>query len=620
MDEPKETQSPMTKRECLHAVFGTPAAACLRLLASYFLVAGIFILANQLDNRPAIADWMNYIAAVPFPWVMLYTLFCFALSTALRCFLRWEPFDRTYILYSTVFFLLFSLWRANGFPAAIAGLLLLFAIAHYALDRRMIRKARQLSRRACLLLVSASTLLVVAFTGITQMYRYKIFGTSCFDLGIFVQMYHSMITNGTLQVTCERSETISHLAVHASPIFYLLAPLYFLFPKAETLLLVQPVIVFSGILPLYWIAKHRKLSPWVTLCLCIVYLFSSCLIGPCYFDFHENAFLPPLLMWVFWGIERKKWWVVYLSGILVLLVKEDAPLYMICIGLYLFSGKISRLHGSIITVLSGIYFCVVTALLKQYGDGVMITRFSNFYLEEDGTFSELLSNAISNPAYFLSSLISESALAFFFMVMIPLCFLPFLTKKLYRYFLMVPFLIMNLLVSASYAAAASVNYQYVFGTWVCLFYLAFLNWQDLKPSARKKLISAMACISFFSSYTMFSKNVCFREQYVWNKAHYIEMETVLARIPEDASVACDDWHVSHLANRAVIYQLNATTATEPSTTDFVVVRQDLGDDQEKEWIQDERKKLKKEGYTVWDSVEDTFEIYVSPEYAAANLT
>jgi hypothetical protein len=119
---------------------------------------------------------------------------------------------------------------------------------------------------------------------------------------------------------------------------------------------------------------------------------------------------------------------------------------------------------------------------------------------------------------------------------------------------------------------------------------------------------------------MFSKNVCFREQYVWNKAHYIEMETVLARIPEDASVACDDWHVSHLANRAVIYQLNATTATEPSTTDFVVVRQDLGDDQEKEWIQDERKKLKKEGYTVWDSVEDTFEIYVSPEYAAANLT
>jgi len=88
-------------------------------------------------------------------------------------------------------------------------------------------------------------------------------------------------------------------------------------------------------------------------------------------------------------------------------------------------------------------------------------------------------------------------------------------------------------------------------------------------------------------------------------------------IPEDASVACDDWHIPHLANRKIIYRLDADSAEEPSSTDFVIVREDLGKEDEK-WIKKEQEKLKKEGYTVWDAVEGSFQVYVSPEYAAAN--
>ncbi|MGN1225038.1 MAG: DUF2079 domain-containing protein, partial [Ruminococcus sp.] len=379
-----EIPPPLTKRERMRDIFGTPAAALFRMLISYLTVATMFMILNKLDDRPPLSDWMNYILAVPLSQVLSFTFLCFAIATALRYLLKWEHFDKIFALCATSFFLLIALWRGSGFPAAAAGLLLLWIIASYTVDRNMLLQTRRLSKRVCIILVIALTLLVILFTGITQMYHHKIFGTSCFDLGIFVQMYHSIITDGTMQVTCERAKELSHLAVHVSPIYYLLAPVYFLFPRAETLLIAQPIIVFSGVLPLCWIAKNRRFSPWTTLCLCITYLFSSSLIGPCYFDFHENAFLPPLLMWLFWSIDRKRWWAFYLSGALVLLVKEDAPLYLICIGLYLFTSKTSRLHGGILTAVSTIYFGIVTTCLRRFGDGVMSSRFSQFYLEQDG--------------------------------------------------------------------------------------------------------------------------------------------------------------------------------------------------------------------------------------------
>ncbi|MDO4156794.1 MAG: DUF2079 domain-containing protein, partial [Oscillospiraceae bacterium] len=260
---------PITRWEQMHDIFGTPTTALFRMLISYLTVSTIFMIVNKLDNRPPLSDWMNYILAVPLSQVLSFTFLCFAIATALRYLLRWERFDKLFALCATSFFLLIALWRGDGFPAAVAGLLLLWLVASYTIDRTMLIQTRHLSKRVCIILIVILTLLVMLFIGITQMYQHKIFGTSCFDLGIFVQMYHSIITDGTMQVTCERAKELSHLAVHVSPIYYLLAPVYLLFPHAETLLIVQPIIVFSGVLPLCWIAKNRKFSPWTTLCLCI---------------------------------------------------------------------------------------------------------------------------------------------------------------------------------------------------------------------------------------------------------------------------------------------------------------------------------------------------------------
>nr|WP_289707141.1 DUF2079 domain-containing protein [Enterocloster clostridioformis] len=50
--------------------------------------------------------------------------------------------------------------------------------------------------------------------------------------------------------TCERDGLLSHFAVHLSPVFYVLLPFYKLVPRPETLLVLQSLVVISGMVPL----------------------------------------------------------------------------------------------------------------------------------------------------------------------------------------------------------------------------------------------------------------------------------------------------------------------------------------------------------------------------------
>ena len=126
-----------------------------------------------------------------------------------------------------------------------------------------------------------------------------------FDFGIFVQMYHNMAESFAPVTTCERDKLLSHFAVHFSPIYYTLLPFYYIFPTPYTLLIGQAVLVATGVIPLVGICRKFKFSNMATIGFSVVYLFCVELIAPCFYDFHENAFLPMLLMWFFYAVEKK---------------------------------------------------------------------------------------------------------------------------------------------------------------------------------------------------------------------------------------------------------------------------------------------------------------------------
>ena len=81
-------------------------------------------------------------------------------------------------------------------------------------------------------------------------------------------------------------------------------------------------------------------------------------------------------MWLLWAVDGKKYVAFYIFSILVCIVKEDAPLYVVCIGMYMFfenKKNIGRINGIIMAVIAGGYMMFITNWLTENGDGQMMT-------------------------------------------------------------------------------------------------------------------------------------------------------------------------------------------------------------------------------------------------------
>ena len=78
--------------------------------------------------------------------------------------------------------------------------------------------------------LALASLLWLLFTAGLTILRYRMNYASAYDFGLFSQMYYYMGKCLLPLTTCERDGLLSHFAVHLSPIFYLLLPLYKLFP------------------------------------------------------------------------------------------------------------------------------------------------------------------------------------------------------------------------------------------------------------------------------------------------------------------------------------------------------------------------------------------------------
>ena len=588
-----------------------------RFIGIFLIFSSVVFIVNYNKEemiKPFGDGWKDYCSSVNFLIMVLAIAISFFAVSFLKSRIKRLRDVKTdsYILAGGVLvFGVCMLWRApeSQFPntfgmIAIASVLLVSFAKHN--DFNELEKIPNKVYIGIMIVLGIGT---GAFMAVTTVCRHKTFGTAVYDMGIFVQMYHSMITDFSLVTTCERENPISHFAVHFSPIFYTLYPFYKLFPKPETLLIAQAFLAASGFVPTYLICRKYKFSNVMSFMFSLVYIFSTSVLTPCNYDFHENAFLPPLLMWFFYAIEKKKIPLIYIMAILVLMVKEDAAFYVMCAGLYMFfSGKNKR-HGIVIFLMAVAVFSSVLYFLSSFGEGAMTNRtFGNLMQEYDGGFGDVIKTALSNPMYFISECFKEEKVKFVLIMLMPLMFMPFVTKKPSHLLLVIPFLVTNL--ASGYVYASKFDFQYVFGTSACLIYAALINISDLDEKNMKRIIPLMALASVFMFTANDTRCLANLERYLDKKDEYDRRQAILELIPEDASVLTTSFQQPHVANRKESYVFDAGNATEPNTCDFVVIDITTFDD----WKQDKIDVLREEGYEIFAKEDGLTVIFVSPDY------
>jgi len=178
-------------------------------------------------------------------------------------------------------------------------------------------------------------LYVISFS-INTLMRHYTFASSAWDLGIFNQAFYTTVKQGklfyyTAELYANPSGTI--FGIHFSPILFLIIPFYIILPRPETLLVIQTIVLASGVYPTFLIAKKELQNKSMPLLFSLLYLIYCHLHSVNLFDFHPDAFFIPFALFSWYFFTKQKWTGYFLFLLLCFFTKETSSIPFLVFGL-----------------------------------------------------------------------------------------------------------------------------------------------------------------------------------------------------------------------------------------------------------------------------------------------
>ena len=451
------------------------------------------------------------------------------------------------------------------------------------------------------------------------------FSTPTFDFGIFCQMFYNMKESGLPMTTVERDGLLSHFAVHVSPIYYALLPFYWLAPTPATLQVLQAAVITSAVIPLWKIGKHHNLTGAQQTLICAVFLLYPAYSGGTSYDIHENCFLTPLLLWLFYGIDRKNTAITATAAILTLMVKEDAAVYVAVIALWLIVKTVlhfkkldisNLITGIIMFAISLGWFFLVTGYLAKSGDGVMTYRYSNFMYDGSSSLLTVIKSVILNPMKAVYECVDIEKLYFIAKTLLPFLGLPLLTRRYERYILLIPYILVNLM--SDYQYQHDSFFQYTFGSIAFLVYLAVVNLADIRINWQRVTVLAAAFIVSVACFykVVVPKAIHYPVQAVRYYDFYQNIRDALSEIPDGASVTATTFYTTYLSQRETLYDVRYSSPQHLLETQYVVLNVSADGDckqyaqsGENDGFENLVRLLEENGYVPYQSIENVLVIY-----------
>ena len=227
------------------------------------------------------------------------------------------------------------------------------------------------------------TALVAALYSIFELGQQSHFLTSAFDLGIFDQAVHGYAHLGApvslIKGVHDGFGThFSVLGDHFSPILAVLAPVYRVFPHAQTLLVAQGVL-FAASVPSVWLFTRRSLGRGAAYPIAIAYALAWGFQSAMADDFHEIAFAVPLIAFALERLDAGKLRPAIISALLLLLVKEDLGLIVAAFGVVV-GVRTTRWRLGGVLVLAGIVAAVLSTEVFIPAAGGRAGYYWNYYI------------------------------------------------------------------------------------------------------------------------------------------------------------------------------------------------------------------------------------------------
>ncbi len=308
---------------------------------------------------------------------------------------------------------------------------------------------------------------ITLFSGVAIL-KYDSFSFHDMDLASINQVFWNT-THGNFIRHYPGQPTILH-GGHIFFIIFIITPLYAVFPSPITILILQSVALSLGTWAVYLLA-HELLPRGFGIILAAVYITYPALNYVNLYEFHVIALATPLLLFMFYFYQRKKWGLFILFMSLALSCREDVTIPVFAIGVFalirFFSTARTERKGelkyALVPLLASVFWIILCLKVIQPAFRPATTEVAEatsgtigFYGWLGGSITEILSNIFRHPGMLIEGIFNKPKSLYLLHLSAPVSFLLILSPT----GLLTVFLSLMEGLLSSRATHYSIKYQY----------------------------------------------------------------------------------------------------------------------------------------------------------------
>jgi uncharacterized membrane protein len=422
-------------------------------------------------------------------------------------------------------------------------------------------------RGPLVLVVAASAAYAAFFIFFTLRWHYKL-RTGNYDLSINNNLMFGGLHGHFLESPVVfPKEPPRYLANHAKFGAYLFLPIYAIFPRPETLLVIQSLFIGFGAVPLFLFAR-RHVSEWMAAIVCLAYL--------CYYPMHGASFsefqaVPLTAFFVFlaaWAADAKRYRILAAAVIVALSMREDVSIGMAVFGAFLLLSGYRPLPGLVIASSAVAYFLYLRFyVMEGAGSWWFPNMYRDLWADGEKGFRSVIRTAVTNPMFTLSKIIVEKKIVYVLHLLVPIAFLP--ARRWYLWAAFAPGAMLTLLVT-NYDPPISFSFHYVMH-WAPYLFLAVVLYLAVIAKEKSPIRAHAALAALVASTLVLTYNYgafprregSFKGGF--NKIEFTYTETEAARyarlmdlvkdLPPDAPIAATEKIGPHISSRITLYAM-----------------------------------------------------------------
>ncbi len=423
-----------------------------------------------------------------------------------------------------------------------------------------------------------------AYAGYFTVLRHHHFATMSNDLGQYDNAFYNALHGHPFRSTPLLPEgDWSALRSHAEFAMYALLPFYALYPHAETLLVLQSVLLASAAFPIHRLASRHTSRP-VGLALALAYLFYAPLHGANFYDIHFQPIGAVFSLWALDRLDAKKRIPFAIAFTLALASREDVPLIFVATGAFLvLSGRAPR-AGVVVAAVAGCYFCVMKfVVMPHFGTWWYQHIYKGLFPAHDETYGGVVKTLVSNPVFSFGTLVTDKKIAYALLILTPLAFLPL--RGSWLWLSLLPGSVVTLL-TTEYDATLDISFQYSAYLIALIFPASALALEGLGHASRDRRRAAVGALlagtlltttawgaipprrHFHAEYA----EVDFAPPHERDRKKAAALGELTALIPPKASLAVSEHELPHVSGRTRCFDLK----DDFFDADYVLYEQDSG--------------------------------------------